>query len=102
VDVADSDGFTDKIGFTWSVADLLRGDCKAHDYGQVILPLTVLRRLDCVLEPTKAAVVSRQAELRGRVANLDPILLRMAGQPSYRLNPVAFHGLLGERPGGAR
>jgi len=41
--------------FIWSVADLLRGDYKQSEYGKVILPFTVLRRLDCVLEPTKAA-----------------------------------------------
>lgn len=41
--------------FIWSVADLLRGDYKQSDYGKVILPFTVLRRLDCVLEPTKDA-----------------------------------------------
>ncbi len=40
--------------FIWSVADLLRGDYKQSEYGKVILPFTVLRRLDCVLEPTKA------------------------------------------------
>ena len=45
--------FQEKVGFIWSVADLLRGDYKQSDYGKVILPLTVLRRLDCVLEPTK-------------------------------------------------
>jgi type I restriction enzyme M protein len=37
--------------FIWSVADLLRGDYKQSDYGKVILPFTVLRRLDCVLTP---------------------------------------------------
>jgi len=40
--------------FLWSVADLLRGDYKQSDYGKVILPFTVLRRLDCVLELTKS------------------------------------------------
>jgi len=40
--------------FIWSVAELLRGDYKQSDYGKVILPFTVLRRLDCVLEPTKS------------------------------------------------
>ncbi len=45
--------------FIWSVADLLRGDYKQSEYGKVILPLTVIRRLDCVLEPTKAAVLER-------------------------------------------
>ncbi|MEN9453231.1 MAG: hypothetical protein RLZZ369_2290, partial [Pseudomonadota bacterium] len=43
--------------FIWSVADLLRGDYRQSDYGKVILPFTVLRRLDCVLESTKAAVL---------------------------------------------
>ncbi len=47
--------------FIWSVADLLRGDYKQSDYGKVILPFTVLRRLDCVLEPTKAAVLAEKA-----------------------------------------
>ena len=42
----------------WSVADLLRGDLKAHEYGRVILPFTVLRRLDCVLEPTRDQVLA--------------------------------------------
>ena len=47
---------TNLSAFIWSVADLLRGDYKQSDYGKVILPFTVLRRLDCVLEPTKADV----------------------------------------------
>ena len=51
--------------FIWSVADLLRGDYKQSEYGRVILPLVVLRRLDCVLEPTKAEVLARHEPLRG-------------------------------------
>jgi len=47
--------------FLWSVADLLRGDYKQSEYGKVILPFTVLRRLDCVLAPTKAAVLAELA-----------------------------------------
>ena len=43
--------------FIWSVADLLRGSFKAHQHGDIILPFTVLRRLDCVLAPTKDQVV---------------------------------------------
>ena len=46
--------------FIWSVADLLRGDYKQSEYGKVILPFTVLRRLDCVLESTKAAVLAEK------------------------------------------
>ena len=87
-------GFSDKVGFIWSVADLLRGDYKAHEYGQVILPLTVLRRLDCVLEPTKAAVIARADELAGKIENVEPLLLRAAGQPFYNTSPLDFARLL--------
>jgi type I restriction enzyme M protein len=45
----------------WSVADLLRGDYKQSEYGRVILPFTVLRRLDCVLAGTKSAVLAEYA-----------------------------------------
>ena len=67
-------GFSDKVSFIWSVADLLRGPYKPAQYGKVILPLTVLRRLDCVLEPTKAEVLVKYESLRsGTVKNLEPI-----------------------------
>jgi type I restriction enzyme M protein len=46
--------------FIWSVDDLLRGDYKQSEYGRVILPLTILYRLDCVLGPTKAAVLAAE------------------------------------------
>lgn len=48
--------FKEKAYLIWRVADLLRGDYKQSDYGKVILPMTVLRRLDCVLEPTNLLV----------------------------------------------
>jgi type I restriction enzyme M protein len=54
-------GFSDKVAFIWSVADLLRGDFKAHEYGQVILPFVVLRRLECALTPTKPVHSSSKA-----------------------------------------
>ena len=57
--------------FIWSVADLLRGDYKQSEYGKVILPFTVLRRLDCVLEPTKDAVL-RGEESCARRAKAKP------------------------------
>jgi type I restriction-modification system DNA methylase subunit len=49
--------------FIWYVADLLRGDYKQSEYGKVIVPLVVLRRLDCVVEPTKEAVLARFEEM---------------------------------------
>ena len=73
--------------FIWSVADLLRGDYKQSEYGRVILPFTVLRRLDCVLEPTKPAVL---AELQAKTAmgvNPEPFLLRAAKQGFYKAFP---------------
>ena len=48
--------FSEKVSFIWGVADLLRGDYRPAEYGRVILPLLVLRRLDQVLTPTREAV----------------------------------------------
>jgi type I restriction enzyme M protein len=82
-------------GFIWSVADLLRGDYKQSEYGKVILPLTVLRRMDCVLEPTKAAVVSRAEKLKARsIENVEPVLCSVAGQSFFNISPLDFHRLL--------
>jgi len=81
-------------GFIWSVADLLRGDYRRSEYGKVILPLTVLRRLDCVLGPTKPDVLERAARLRGRVDNVDPVLQNVAGQRFYNVSPLDFRRLL--------
>jgi type I restriction enzyme M protein len=66
--------------FIWSVADLLRGDYKQSDYGKVILPFTVLRRLDCVLEPTKAAVLAELGQRTKMGVNPEPFLLQKSGQ----------------------
>jgi type I restriction enzyme M protein len=73
------ENFSDKVSFIWSVADLLRGDYKQSEYGKVILPLVVLRRLDCVLAPTKEAVLAEHLKHRGKVENVDPILERITG-----------------------
>ncbi len=55
--------FTQTAAFLWSVADLLRGDFKQSQYGRIILPFTLLRRLECVLEKDKAAVLVKHAEV---------------------------------------
>ncbi len=83
-------------GFIWGVADLLRGDYKQSEYGKVILPLTVLRRLDCVLEPTKPAVLARAAKLRGQVDNVEPVLCAVAGEGFYNTSPLDFPRLLAD------
>jgi type I restriction enzyme M protein len=80
--------------FIWSVADLLRGDYKQSEYGKVILPLTVLRRLDCVLEPAKQAVLDRHSQLAGRIENMEPVLQAVAGQQFYNTSPLTFTKLL--------
>jgi len=89
-------GFGDKVAFIWSVADILRGDFKAHEFGQVILPFTVLRRLECALKPTKEAVVARAKSLEGKVANVDPILQSSAGHNFYNVSPLTLTKILGD------
>ena len=69
--------------FIWSVADLIRDTFKRGKYQDVILPLTVLRRLDCVLTPTKRKVLAVQAKYKGRIENLDPQLRRASGFAFY-------------------
>src|SRR5680860_758921 len=80
--------------FIWSVADLLRGDYKQSEYGKVILPLTVIRRLDCVLEPTKDAVLAKYKQLAGKVENVETPLQIAAGQQFYNTSPLTFTKLL--------
>jgi type I restriction enzyme M protein len=80
--------------FIWSVADKLRGVYKQSEYGRVILPLVVLRRLDCVLEPTKAGVLARHESLKGRVENVEPVLRAVSGEQFYNTSPLDFRRLL--------
>ncbi len=63
--------FGEKVSFIWSVADLIRDTFKRGKYQDVILPLTVLRRLDCVLEPTKAQVLETYNQYKDKLENLD-------------------------------
>ncbi|GAB3802889.1 type I restriction-modification system subunit M [Micromonospora zhanjiangensis] len=72
----------------WKVADLLRGDYKRSEYGKVILPFTVLRRLDCVMAPTREAVWERDRSLT--FANKDSVLRAAAGLRFYNLSQQTF------------
>ena len=72
----------------WAVADLLRGDYKRHEYGQVILPFTVLRRLDAVMAPTREAVRARDAALT--MQNKEKLLEKTAGLPFYNVSKQDF------------
>ncbi|CAM5779571.1 N-6 DNA methylase [Ottowia pentelensis] len=82
--------------FIWSVADLLRGDYKQSDYGKVILPFTVLRRLDSVLESTKDAVLAELAARQKLGVNPDPFLKRKTGLPFFNQSPLDLNKLLGD------
>lgn len=84
--------------FIWSVADLLRGDYKQSEYGRVILPFTVLRRLDCVLEATKPAVLAEFDAKTKAGLNPDPFLRRASGNQSfYNTSPLDLVKLLGDQ-----
>jgi type I restriction enzyme M protein len=89
--------FSDKVSFIWSVADLLRGPYRPNQYKDVMLPLTVLRRLDCVLEPTKDHV---HAELKrrqdGKIKDLEPLLCRVSGVPFCNTSRFTFERLKGD------
>lgn len=83
--------------FIWSVADLLRGDYKQSEYGKVILPFTVLRRLDCVLEATKPAVLAEKEKREKAGLNPEPFLLRTAKQLFYNTSPLDLKKLMGDQ-----
>jgi type I restriction enzyme M protein len=80
--------------FIWSVADLLRGDYKQAEYGKVILPFTVLRRMDCVLEPTKQKVLDFLPKARAmKIKNIEPLLNKEAGFNFHNTSPFSFGNL---------
>ena len=83
--------------FIWSVADLLRGDYKQSEYGKVILPFTVLRRLDCVLDPTKDAVLKEKEKRETAGLNAEPFLLKKSGQHFYNTSPLDIKKLMGDQ-----
>ncbi len=85
-------------GFIWSVADLLRGDYKRSEYGKVILPLTVLRRLDGVLAPTKQRVLDRHRQLRGRLSNVGPVLTGITGVQFWNTSELDLRRVLDDPP----
>jgi len=90
--------FGEKVNFIWSIADLIRDAFKRSKYQDVILPLTVLRRIDCVLEPTKPDVLKANARLKGKLENLAPQLCKASGFAFYNTSPYDFEKLLGDAP----
>jgi len=87
---------TSLSSFIWSVADLLRGDYKQSDYGKVILPFTVLRRLDCVLAPTKDQVLAELVAKQKLGVNPAPFLQRITGLAFHNQSPLDLKKLLGD------
>ncbi len=89
-------------GFVWSIAEILRGDFKQSEYGKVILPFVVLRRLDCILESSKDAVLSANGTLPAGVdeATRDMILFGAVGGNAqvYNLSRFTFDKLRGQDP----
>ena len=83
--------------FIWSVADLLRGDYKQSEYGKVILPFTVLRRLDCVLEDTKPAVLTEFKKRTEAKVNPESFLLKKSGQLFFNTSALDMKKLMGDQ-----
>ncbi|MGB1479574.1 MAG: type I restriction-modification system subunit M [Marinobacter salsuginis] len=90
----DKTNHSQTAAFIWSVADLLRGDFKQSQYGRVILPFTLLRRLECVLEPTKAQVLAAAQEHQAKPdAVREKLLLRAADQQFFNASPLNLANL---------
>src|SRR5260221_14013942 len=87
------------VSFLWGVADLIRDTFRRGRYQDIILPLTVLRRLDCVLADTKERVLARQADLHGRgLQDLQAQLRRASGFAFYNTSRYDFEKLLADAP----
>src|SRR5690625_2173378 len=80
--------------FLWSIADLLRDTFRRGKYQDVILPLTVLRRIDQVLEPTKEKVLRTYSEFKGKLDNPDDLLRKASGYAFYNTSLYTFERLI--------
>lgn len=88
--------FSSVAAFIWSVADLLRGDYKQSDYGKVILPFTLLRRLECVLEPTRDAVRAEYEARKSMGIPLEVFLTKKSNQSFYNTSNFSLSTLMGD------
>ena len=80
----------------WSTADLLRGDYKQSDYGKIILPFVLLRRLECVLEPTREAVLAENEARKSLGVPMEPLLIRKSGHNFYNTSKFTLSKLMGD------
>ncbi len=88
--------FSDKANFIWGVADLIRDTFKRGKYQEVILPFTVLRRIDCVLEPTRDKVVEVYEKYGKQLSNPMGLLSNASGYAFYNISPFTFERLLND------
>jgi type I restriction enzyme M protein len=86
------------VSFIWGVADLVRDTFRRGKYQDVILPLTVLRRIDCVLAPTKEKVLKANGRFAGKLDNLEPQLRKASGFSFYNTSQYDFEKLLQDAP----
>lgn len=89
-----SNNFRETANFIWSVRDLIRDAYKRHKHAEIILPFTVLRRLDCVLEPTKKDVLEKHDQYKTKLEDLSGILRKASGYNFYNTSKFDFHKLL--------
>ncbi|MGW7237099.1 type I restriction-modification system subunit M [Streptomyces sp. NPDC054804] len=93
---------TELANHAWSVADLLRGDYKQSDYGKVILPFTVLRRLECVLEPTRDKVIETVARFAGQDIDTDRFLRKASGHSFYNRSELTLRKIAADPQNAAK
>ena len=90
-----ADSHSQLADFIWSICNLLRGPYKRNEYRKVILPLTVLRRFDCLLEPTKARVLAKHPTIKTKPETVVRSLLeKITGRPFYNLSKLDLPRLL--------
>ena len=88
-----STSINEKAALIWAIADKLTGVYKPHEYGEVILPLTVIRRFDCILADTKEAVLKKYDEVKD-LPMRDVLLRKASGYEFYNISKFTFEKLL--------
>ena len=88
-----STSINEKAALIWAIADKLTGVYKPHEYGEVILPLTVIRRFDCILADTKEAVLEKYDEVK-TLPMRDVLLRKVSGYEFYNTSKYTFEKLL--------
>lgn len=86
----------DNATLIWNIADILRGTYKPHEYGNVIIPFTVLRRFDCVLEKTKQAVLDVDEKCKASPLIKEELLKEASGYPFYNTSNYTFKKLVSD------